>query len=85
MFTGGASTNVSSFTCFALASLLIPLHPASYWQGWEAPGYGTDRVQFGIHLELGGVEAVAPPMFMAHLSYLGLDPHQVNISRQELF
>jgi hypothetical protein len=61
----------------ALASPTHPVTAAAYWQGWQAPGYGTDRVQFGIHLELGGVDAVAPPMFMAHLSYLGLDPHQI--------
>ena len=61
----------------ALASPTHPVAPASYWQGWEAPGYATEQVQFGIHLSLGGVYTVAPPLFMAHFSYMGLDPHQV--------
>ncbi|MGA2871694.1 MAG: glucoamylase family protein, partial [Verrucomicrobiota bacterium] len=61
----------------ALASPTHPITPASYWQGWEAPGYATEQVQFGIHLSLGGVYTVAPPLFMTHFSYMGLDPHRV--------
>jgi hypothetical protein len=61
----------------AMASPTHPIKPAAYWAGWEGPDYGVDRVAYGIHMSLGNSNAPAPPLFMAHYSYLGLDPHEL--------
>ena len=61
----------------ALASPTHPIEPKTYWQGWEPPNYGVSRTEFGIQLELGNRPALGPSLFMAHYSYLGLDPHQI--------
>ncbi len=60
----------------AMASPTHPIKPAAYWEGWEGPNYGVVRVAYGIHMSLGDSNAPAPPLFMAHYSYLGLDPHE---------
>ncbi len=61
----------------AMASPTHPIKPDAYWEGWEGADYGVDRVVYGIHMSLGNSNAPAPPLFMAHYSYLGLDPHQL--------
>jgi hypothetical protein len=61
----------------AMASPTHPIKPDAYWEGWEGPSYGVDRVAYGIHMSLGNSNAPAPPLFMAHYSYLGLDPHEL--------
>jgi len=61
----------------ALASPTHPIEPEAYWHGWESEHYESNRTEFGIHLELGSGPDVAPPLFMTHYSYLGLDPHQI--------
>jgi hypothetical protein len=40
-----------------------------------APDYGTNRIQFGIPLQLG--RDLGPPLFWTHYSYLGLDPKRL--------
>jgi hypothetical protein len=60
-----------------MASPTHPIKSDAYWQGWEGPTYGVDRVAYGIHMSLGNSNAPAPPLFMAHYSYLGLDPHEL--------
>ncbi len=61
----------------ALASPTHPIEPRSYWEGWESGEYGSERTEFGIHLELGSRPKIGPPLFVTHFSYLGLDPHQI--------
>lgn len=61
----------------AMASPTHPIKPEAYWHGWEGPLYGVKRTSYGIHLNLGNKSAPAPPLFMAHYSYLGLDPHDL--------
>ena len=68
-----------------LASPTHPIEPISYWKGWEADDYGADTNQFGVHVELGGSSDIGPPLFMAHFSYLGLDPHQIVYHGQTYF
>jgi hypothetical protein len=59
----------------ALGSPTHPIKPECYWKGWESGNYAAASTQFGIHVELGGCGDIGPPLFMAHFSYLGLDPH----------
>jgi len=61
----------------ALASPTHPIKPICYWNGWESGNYAAASTQFGIHVELGGCSDIGPPLFMAHFSYLGLDPHEL--------
>jgi len=69
----------------AMASPTHPISPAAYWQGWEGPDYASDQEEFGINLELGNIPAVTPPLFMAHYSYLGLDPRQIRFHGRTYF
>ena len=68
-----------------MASPTHPINPAAYWQGWEGPDYASDQEEFGINLELGNIPAVTPPLFMAHYSYLGVDPRQIRFHGRTYF
>lgn len=61
----------------ALASPTHPIKPECYWKGWESANYGGSNTEFGIQVELGGCSDVGPPLFVAHFSYLGLDPREL--------
>ncbi|HXC34435.1 MAG TPA: glucoamylase family protein [Candidatus Acidoferrales bacterium] len=61
----------------ALGSPTHSIKPECYWKGWESGKYAANSTQFGIHVELGGCGDVGPPLFFAHFSYLGLDPHDL--------
>jgi hypothetical protein len=61
----------------ALGSPTHPIKPKCYWDGWESGDYAAASTQFGIHVELGGCGDIGPPLFMAHFSYLGLDPREL--------
>lgn len=69
----------------AMASPTHPIGAAAYWQGWEGPTYTTNRTEFGIPLVLGNIRAVTPPIFMAHYSYLGMDPRQIRFHGRTYF
>jgi hypothetical protein len=69
----------------ALGSPTHPIKPECYWKGWESGNYAAESTQFGIHVELGGCSDVGPPLFMAHFSYLGLDPHALVFNGQSYF
>jgi hypothetical protein len=69
----------------AMASPTHPIKPDAYWEGWEGPDYGVDWVSYGIHMSLGNSNAPAPPLFMAHYSYLGLDPHELSFRGKTYF
>jgi hypothetical protein len=61
----------------ALASPTHPITPRSYWDGWESADYDDERIQFGIHVNLGSRPTTGPPLFETQYSYLGLDPAQL--------
>ncbi|HEY1789573.1 MAG TPA: glucoamylase family protein [Verrucomicrobiae bacterium] len=61
----------------ALGSPTHPIKAKCYWNGWESGDYAAQSTQFGIQVELGGCGDIGPPLFMAHFSYLGLDPHEL--------
>lgn len=69
----------------ALASPTHPIKSKCYWKGWESGNYAAASTQFGIHVELGGCGDIGPPLFMAHYSYLGLDPHQLMFHGRSYF
>ena len=69
-----------------LLALSSPTHPVAarfYFEGWEAPDYGTNRIQFGIPLQLG--RDLGPPLFWTHYSYLGLDPRKLAYQGRSYF
>lgn len=56
--------------------------PEVYHEGWARKGgivNDPDHEAYGIHLELrhNGAEQYGGPLFWAHYSYLGLDPHEL--------
>jgi hypothetical protein len=67
----------------ALASPTHPIQPKCYWEGWESPGYGSARTEFGIPLEL--TRNLGPPLFWTQYSYLGLDPRQITFDDKSYF
>jgi exo beta-1,2-glucooligosaccharide sophorohydrolase (non-reducing end) len=69
----------------AMASPTHPIKPTAYWEGWEGPQYGVDRIAYGIRLSLGDSDAPTPPLFMAHYSYMGLDPRQISYRDKTYF
>ncbi|HTV43071.1 MAG TPA: glucoamylase family protein [Candidatus Sulfotelmatobacter sp.] len=69
----------------ALASPTHPIQPKCYWNGWESGNYAAASTQFGIHVELGGCGDIGPPLFFAHFSYLGLDPHEIMFRGRSYF
>ncbi|HEX3628454.1 MAG TPA: glucoamylase family protein [Verrucomicrobiae bacterium] len=69
----------------ALASPTHSIKPECYWKGWESGKYAEASTQFGIHVELGGCGDIGPPLFMAHFSYLGLDPRQLEFRGRSYF
>lgn len=69
----------------ALASPTHPINPKCYWKGWESGNYAAESAQFGIRVELGGCGDIGPPLFFAHYSYLGLDPHELEFHGRSYF
>lgn len=69
----------------ALASPTHAIDPEFYWRGWESANYSSNRIEYGIPLELGRRPMVGPPLFMTHYSYLGLDPHQLEFHGRTYF
>ena len=71
-----------------LLALGSPTHPVPaklYWQGWQGGGdrFSTTRADFGVPMTLG--RGMNMPMFFAHYSYLGFDPHAVSFNGRTYF
>jgi hypothetical protein len=69
----------------AVGSPTHPVDPKYYWQGWQGGGdrFSTRREDFGIPLALG--RGLNMPMFFAHYSYLGFDPHALSVNGRTYF
>lgn len=71
-----------------ILALASPTHPVSmkyYRQGWEGGGahLSKARSDFGIPLTLGRGSDM--PMFFAHYSYMGFDPHAISWEGRSYF
>lgn len=71
-----------------LLAVCSPTHPVPvkfYWQGWQGAGakFSTPRNDFGIPMTLGRGQDM--PLFFAHYSYLGFDPHALSFDGRTYF
>lgn len=71
-----------------LLALASPTHPVAakyYWQGWQGGGdrFWQPREDFGIKAQLGRGQNM--PLFFAHYSYLGFDPHALAVQGKTYF
>lgn len=65
----------------AAASPTHPIAPIAYHEGWARSGaIVSARTKYNLPLILkhNGAEEFGGPLFWAHYSYLGLDPHQLS-------
>ena len=69
----------------ALASPTHAVSPKYYWEGWQGGGerFRTPRTDFGIPATLG--RGMNMPLFFAHYSYLGFDPHALSVDGRTYF
>jgi hypothetical protein len=71
-----------------LLAICSPTHPVpvrTYWEGWQGGGerFSKSREDFGIPMTLG--RGMNMPMFFAHYSYLGFDPHALSFNGRTYF
>lgn len=71
-----------------LLAICSPTHPVPakfFWQGWAGGGerFSTPRVDFGIPMTVG--RSMSMPLFFAHYSFLGFDPHAVSFGGRTYF
>jgi hypothetical protein len=69
----------------AICSPTHPVAPKYYWQGWQGGGerFSTPREDSGIPMTLG--RGMNLPLFFAHYSYLGFDPHALSFNGRTYF
>jgi hypothetical protein len=69
----------------ALASPTHPVEAKFYREGWQGGGerFSTPREDFGIPMTLG--RGMNMPLFFAHYSYLGFDPHALSFKGRTYF
>ncbi len=69
----------------ALGSPTHPVPAKFYWQGWQGGGarFSTPRDDFGIPMTLG--RGMNMPLFFAHYSYMGFDPHALSFDGRSYF
>jgi hypothetical protein len=64
----------------AASSLTHPVQAEAYHKGWARDGAivtSTEKYGYSLTLKHNGAEEYGGPLFWAHYSYLGLDPHNL--------